>query len=93
MSAAKLQFQIPEFWPPAIMACIKQPSLEEQKRVLNSSIRNDITRSLGTQMFSYNSNPTKMFCTEVAKLLVKKYPFMRDTGAKVSGYVSVVMYR
>ena len=54
MLTAKLRFQIPEFWPPAIMACINQPSLEEQKRVLNSSIRNDITRSLGTHMFSYN---------------------------------------
>ena len=87
-SFSKPSFQIPDYWPPHIMECIKQPTLEEQKRALNASIRNDITRVLGTHMFSYNPNPTKVFCTEVARMLVKKYPFMKDTGKKESGYVS-----
>ena len=29
-------------------------------------------------------------CTVVAKNLIARYPFMKDTGEKVSGYVSVV---
>ena len=87
-SFSKPCFHIPDYWPPAIMECIEQPTLEEQKRALNTSIRNEITRALGTHMFSHNPKPTKVFCTEVARMLVKKYPFMRDTGKKESGYVS-----
>lgn len=71
------------------MECIEQQSLEEQKRALNPSIRNEITRALGTHMFSYNPKHNKAFCTEVARMLVKKYPFMRNTGKKESGYVSI----
>ena len=70
------------------MECIEQPTPEEQKRALNSSIRNEIIRALGTHMFSYNP---KAFCTEVARMLVKRYPFMRDIGRKESGYVSAIM--
>ena len=73
-SFSKLNFHIPDYWPPAIMECIKQPTVEEQKRALNTSVRNDIARALGTHMFSFNPNPTKKFCTEVAKMLVKKVP-------------------
>ena len=39
-------------------------------------------------MFSFDPKPQKEFCTQVAKLLVKKFTFMRDVGLKVSGYVS-----
>lgn len=87
-SVSKPCFRIPDYWPPAIMECIDQPSLEEQKRALNPSIRNEITRALGTHLFSYNPVPTKAFCTEVARMLIRKYPFMQDTGKKESGYVS-----
>lgn len=87
-SVSKSSFHIPDYWPPAIMECIEQPTVEEQKRALNTSIRNEITRALGTHLFSYNRNPTKAFCTEVARMLVKRYPFMKDTGKKESGYVS-----
>lgn len=87
-STSKPHFCIPDFWPPVIMECIEKESLDERKHALNSSIRNEITRALGTHMFAYNPKPTKLFCTEVAKMLVKKYPFMKDTGKKESGYVS-----
>lgn len=87
-SGSKPCFRIPDYWPPAIMECIDQASLEEQKRALNPSIRNEIIRALGTHMFSHNPRPTKAFCTEVARMLVKKYPFMQDVGKKESGYVS-----
>lgn len=39
-------------------------------------------------MFCYDPKPKKEFCTLVAKKLVKKYQFMKDTGEKVSGYGS-----
>ena len=87
-SSSKPHFRISDYWPPAIMECIDQPSLEEQKRAVNPSIRNEITRALGMHMFSYNPKPKKEFCTEVARMLVKNSPFMRDTGKKESGYVS-----
>ena len=40
-------------------------------------------------MFCNDPNPNKQLCTKVAKLLVKKYKFMRDVGEQVSGYVSL----
>ncbi len=43
----------------------------------------EITRDLVTQMFYVSSNSTV-----VAKKLVRKYPFMKDVGNKVSGFVS-----
>ena len=59
-------------------------------------IRCEIVRDLVVQMYSFNPSPNKEFCTEVAKMLVKKYDFMKDIGHKVSGYVSclniIIMY-
>jgi len=43
-------------------------------------------------MFCYDPKPQKDFCTDVAKMLVKKYPFMRDVGERVSGYVSICKF-
>ena len=89
-SFTKPNFRIPDYWAPAIMECIKQPTIEEQKRALNTYVRNNIAQALGTHMFSCNPHPTKKFCTEVTKMLVKKYPFMKDMGNKESGYVSIL---
>ena len=36
----------------------------------------------------YAHKPNKEFCTSVAKKMVKKYPFMKDVGSGVSGFVS-----
>ena len=33
-----------------------------------------------------------MFCTDVAKMLIKKYPFMKDTGTKSLDRKSVNIY-
>lgn len=87
-SAEKGKVAIPDSWPPAIMACIQQPSEEEQKRTLTPLLRNEIVRVLATQIFCVEPNPKKELITLVAKKLVAKYTFMRDTGEKVSGYVS-----
>ena len=47
---------------------------------------------LVTQMYSYYTKPDKAVVTDVAKKLVQKYPFMRDDGPKVSGYVCGNLY-
>ena len=70
------------------MACIQAPSIEEKKKNLTVSIRGEISRDLVTQMYAFKQKPDRSFCTYVAKCLVKKYPFMMDTGRNVSGYVS-----
>ena len=82
------EFQIPDSWPPSIMQCIQQVNEDERKRLLLPTIRNEIVRVLATNMFCHNPNPRKELCTKVAKMLVKKYKFMRDVGDRVSGYVS-----
>ena len=71
------------------MACINQSNEDQQKRALTPSVRNEIVRDVVAQMYSHILKPQKPFCTQVAEMLVKKYPFMRDTG-KVSGYVSLL---
>ena len=83
------QFVIPDSWPPAIMQCIELQSEEERKLALVPSVRNEIVRVLANSMFCNDPNPKKEFCTRVAKLLVKKYKFMRDIGEQVTGYVSL----
>jgi len=71
------------------MACIQAPTLEEQKRKLVPSIRNEIVRDLVTQMYAFWPRPNKDVIERVAKMLVQRYPFMRDQGAHVTGYVSM----
>ena len=88
-SAVGKQFLIPDSWPPTIMQCIKLPSEEERKLALVPSVRNEIVRILANNMFCNDPNPKKELCTRVAKLLVKKYKFMRDVGEQVTGYVSL----
>ena len=69
------------------MACIRAAT-EEQKKMLTPAIRNKIVCDLVTQMYAIKLKPDRAFCTLVSKSLIKKYPFMKDTGDNVSGYVS-----
>ena len=82
------KFVVPDSWPPAIMHCISQHTDEDERKHLTTSVRNEIVRVLSVQMFCYAPKPRKEFCTHVAQMLVKKYPFMKDAGERVSGYVS-----
>ena len=70
------------------MECIQKENEEKQRQALLPAIRNEIVRDLVAQMFSYNPVPQKEFCTKAGSDAYKKYPFMCDTGHKVSGYVS-----
>ena len=72
------------------MQCINAPTQSDKKKLLTASVRGEISRDLVTQMHAYKAKPDRAFCTTVAKLLVKKYPFMNDVGQNVSGYVSYV---
>ena len=89
-SITRKEFTIPDLWRPTIMSCIKAPTVDEQKKMLTTTVRNEISRDLVTQMYSQKQRPDRAFCTLVAKSLVKKYPFMIDTGKNVSGYVSYI---
>ena len=88
VSSSKGKFTIPSTWRPTIMDCIHKVTIEDQRRALTPSLRNEIVRDLVTSMFSYKNNPDKAFCTQAAKMLVSKYKFLEDLGDKVSGYVS-----
>ena len=74
------------------MHCIGQENDEERKRSLVPTIRNEIVRVLATNMFCHNPNPRKELCTKIARMLVKKYKFMRDVGDHISGYVSEIVH-
>lgn len=87
-SALNKQFTIPDSWPPLIQACIEQKTDKARKHELLPTVRSEICRVLAKAMFCYDPNPKKELCTRVAKLLVKKYKFMNDTGRRVTGYVS-----
>ena len=88
---ARKEFKIPDVWRPTIMTCIRADGTDEQKKMLTASIRNELVRDLVTQMYTVRLKPDRSFCTLVAKSLVKKYPFMKDAGDNVSGYVSISM--
>ena len=81
-------FQIPDTWRPSIMQCLRKETDEERRLELDTSRRNEVVRDLVTQMFAIDPKPNSAFAALVAKKLVRKYPFMRDIGDKVSGYVS-----
>ena len=70
------------------MQCLTQESDDERRLQLDTSLRNEIVRDLVTQMFAVDPKPNSAFAALVAKKLVRKYPFMKDFGDKVSGYVS-----
>ena len=70
------------------MSCLSASNEDEMRRLLTTSIRNEIVRDLVTQMFAIQGKPDRAFCTTVAKSLVKKYPLLKDNGRNVTGYVS-----
>ena len=55
-------------------------------------IRNEIVRDLVVSMFSFQQKPIKAFVEQAAQLLVKKYPFLKDVGQNVSGYVNYLSF-
>ena len=72
------------------MAVLNDFSADDNCKVkkLSNELRIEIVRDLVTQMYACFERIEKSFCTNVAKKLVVKYPFMQDKGEGVSGYVS-----
>lgn len=60
----------------------------DKKKLLTPQLRNEISRAYVTHIFAHISNPRKDFLTRAAKILVKKYSFLKDIGDYSSGYVS-----
>ena len=84
-------FKIPDMWRPSIMAVLNDFSDEDKAKKLSGILRSEITRDLVTQMYACVEKIDKPFCTDVAKKLVLKYPFMSDKGEGVTGYVSTMI--
>ena len=82
-------FKIPDNWRPSIKACLSAQDDVRKRQLLTDKVRNEIVRDLVTTMYTYQpTKPSKEFCTKVAKMLVYKYPFLKDYGATATGYVS-----
>ncbi|XP_065906962.1 uncharacterized protein [Dysidea avara] len=75
-------FDIPRHWRPETNSCI-------EKKELTPECRNDIVRTLVTLTISkVGSKPSRSNCEQVARLLILKYPFMKDDIG--DGYTSWV---
>lgn len=48
------------------MECSNKPTEGEQKLSMVGDIHCEIAREIAVQMYSFNTNPNKEFCTEVA---------------------------
>ena len=72
--------EIPSHWRPHTLQCISNKSL-------NTESRSDIVRSM-VQMLTQKvgPRPTQSHCEQTARLLIMKYPFMKDPMG--DGYVS-----
>ena len=60
-----------------------------QKKEMEAKIRSAFVRELLVHMTSYGSRPSLNFCSLVARRIVLKYPFLRDSIG--NGYVSYIM--
>ena len=65
------------------MQRLRKVTDEEQLLQIDTSRRNKIVRDLVTQMFAIDPKPNSTFGSVE---LVRKYPFMKDIGSKVSGF-------
>ena len=85
-------FKIPSLWRPNIMSVMEEEDEVLKKQQLTGDVKSEVVRDLVTQMFSFSKRPTKEFCTGVAKMFVEKYPFAKDLGKNVSGYVCDILF-
>ena len=68
------------------MQRLRKVTDEERLLQIDTSRQNKIVRDLVTQMFAIDPKPNSTFGSVVANKLVRKYPFMKDIGSKVSGF-------
>ena len=82
-SSREGDIRIPDHWRPEIEQCL------EEKR-LTDSARNDVVRTLVSQLFARSNKPNRYQCESLARRLILKYPFLKDDLG--NGYVSICMY-
>ena len=71
--------------------CFSSTVMESlEKNSMEPNIRSAFTRELIVHMTSYGVRPSTNFCSVVARKVVLKYPFLRDSVG--SGYVSTCMH-
>ena len=68
------------------MQRLRKETDEELLLQTDTSRLNKIVRDLVTQMFAIYPKPNSTFASVVANKIVRKYPFMKDIGSKVSGF-------
>lgn len=83
-SASHSTQQIPDHWRPEVESCLKD-------EMLTPSARNEIIRTLVSQLFSRANKPSRGMCEEYARKLILRYPFLKDDMG--NGYVSYEVCR
>ena len=68
-STIQKEFTVPDLWRPSIMQCINAPTPGEQKKLLTSSVRGELSRDLVTHMHAFKAKPDRAFCTTVAEVV------------------------
>lgn len=79
VSVSSDEIVIPNHWRPEVEECLKNKSL-------TTHARNEIVRTLASQLFCRYSRPNRAECEKLARKLILKYPFMKDNLG--CGYVS-----
>ena len=85
--STKKVFEIPDTWRPTIMDCLNEEDETERRKMLTWQVRCALVRDLVTTMFAHMPEPDTRFCKRAARMLIEKYPFMKDLGVAACGYV------
>ena len=72
----------PDHWRPEVESCIAS-------KTLTDNARQEIKRTLVSQLFARSSRPDRSDCDQIARKLILKYPFMKDDLG--NGYVSLLL--
>ena len=73
---------IPDHWRPEVEDCLR-------KKCLTPGARQEMVRTVVSQLFARSQRPNRNDCDQVARQLILKYPFTKDDLG--SGYVSYVL--
>ena len=72
-----------DHWRPEVEECLR-------KTKLTPNARQEMVRTVVSQLFARHSRPDKSDCEKVARQMILKYPFTKDD--KGSGYVSLLCF-
>lgn len=78
-----VNYSLPKCFSSTVMESLEKKSMEPK-------VRSAFTRELIVHMTSYGIRPSSNFCSAVARRIILKYPFLRDSVG--SGYVSICTF-